>query len=154
MKAFVLMFHFLLPHASGAFGFAPQTAKTYFAATQAKFNNVNPAFWAISRIEEDRKESLFGAMIVPSSDGDALIISAPARKPNAGTYGGDVFKCVIAAFPNGCKSMTSDANFRNLWTTKNDRTSVSIKIHFLVQEHALHMPIASLLRHCLGYKLP
>ncbi|KII68095.1 hypothetical protein RF11_06302 [Thelohanellus kitauei] len=112
MKAFVLMFHFLLPHASGDFAFTRQTAKTYPAGTGDRFNKVDPAFWAIPRIEEDRKESLFGAMIVPSSDRNAVIISAPARKPKTGTYGGDVFKCVIADFPDGCKSMTSNAAFR------------------------------------------
>ncbi|KII70874.1 hypothetical protein RF11_13690 [Thelohanellus kitauei] len=83
----------------------PLKSFTYQATAKNYINNLNSLLWGL-RIDADRKASLFGAVILPSYDGTAIIVSAPGRKPVTGTYGGDVFICTIADFPNACISMT------------------------------------------------
>ncbi|KII68086.1 hypothetical protein RF11_06292 [Thelohanellus kitauei] len=105
MKAFVLLFHFLLANAEEKPLLSHLKSLSYQATTAYGVNNMDPELWG-SDIAFDKKTSMFGAVILHSVDKRHANVSAAARTREIGTYGGDVFKCLIEDFQNSCASMT------------------------------------------------
>ncbi|KII73822.1 hypothetical protein RF11_08193 [Thelohanellus kitauei] len=101
------MLHFLVANTQAMSVFSFQRSFTFLPTTTDGVSDIESASSVNSTIE-DRKTSLFGFTILPSDDNKFVIVSAPGRKRDNETYGGDFFKCSVDDLENSCQSLLKE----------------------------------------------